>query len=90
METEIIKTDNPNILIERTVIDREINIGDLITEKEFRIAHSRQIQDKLNRLLLLDVPEEFNSIKENQILEFQEMLTYDSNIINNINIWLSL
>jgi len=37
METEIIKTDNPNILIERTVIDREINIGDLITEKEFRI-----------------------------------------------------
>ena len=90
METEIIKTDNPNILIERTVIDREINIGDLITEKEFRIIHSRQIQDKLNRLLLLDVPEEFNSIKENQILEFQEMLTYDSNIINNINIWLSL
>jgi len=27
METEIIKTDDENIVIERTIIDKEINIG---------------------------------------------------------------
>lgn len=47
MELEIIKTDNPNIVVERTTIDREINIEQIKIYKE----HDIIIINELNTLI---------------------------------------
>ncbi|MFA5528617.1 MAG: hypothetical protein WC996_08360 [Peptostreptococcales bacterium] len=55
---QIIKTDNPDIIIERSVIDKEINIKDL--EKEIL-----ELKNQLNQFNMLEVNEQYpDEIKE--------------------------
>lgn len=49
---QIIKTDNPDILIERSVIDKEINIKDL--EKEIL-----ELKNQLNQFNMLEINEDY-------------------------------
>lgn len=50
MEKEIIQTDDPNIIIERTVIDREINVGEINAQVDSLRTSSDLINAEIERL----------------------------------------
>ena len=85
METEIIKTDNPNILIERTVIDREINIGELQAEKLNIIALLPEIENRLLGLKALVLPAAYQDIIISEILEVERILLFQTDRLAEIN-----
>lgn len=63
MEPEIIKTDDPNIIIERTIIDKEINLDDI----NFQI---KSIIDQINNLNI-----KINIIKNTNIDNLKDILS---------------
>ena len=60
MMKEIIKTDNPDIVIERVVIDKEYNIKSL----EDEVKH---LSNQLNDLRYIEVKEEYDDAVKNII-----------------------
>lgn len=81
MEIEIIKTDNPDIVIERRIEDKEINIRELKDNLEKTIFdRDNIIFDEIDE----NYPENIKSIiKENNIKKYEQKMEYDF-IINNL------
>lgn len=89
METQIIPTENPNVVIERTIIDKPIDLGVLAIEIE-------ALQQRINSLNLIEVPEgvdeevikvinEKNAfIIANDITPLQNELEQKQQILNNL------
>lgn len=69
MTTEIIKTDDPNIVIERTVVDREINVAN-IREQIVGLEHEIELLTaKKEQLEKTDIPEFLREIIDNEITQ---------------------
>lgn len=93
MNTEIIKTDNPNIVVERTIIDKEINIEELIKEKEQLESfilnttnlidnlreQSKNLSIEIKQLIESDILQNVQIIENNK----QRLITI-TNILNNL------
>lgn len=72
METEIIQTEDPNIVIERTTIDKEINIGDIniqisnlteiINSIDLEVEQLQQSKETLPDFIGKIVDEKINSL----------------------------
>ena len=86
---EIIKTENPDIIIERKTIDREINIQDLLQEKfqlENNIIESVSLLEQLNNI---DVPEVLLEVYEVKKQEYQQVIDIDNDRIKDIDLLLN-
>lgn len=82
MATEIIKTDDPNIVIERTVVDKEKNL--LVLQN--RISELNQLRDGLIDIIILKVyPEEVKKMIEARNAEYFEQRLDIDNEIESIN-----
>lgn len=69
MTTEIIKTDDPNIVIERTVVEREINVAN-IREQIVGLEHEIELLTaKKEQLEKTDIPEFLREIIDNEITQ---------------------
>lgn len=81
MEIEIIKTDNPDVVIERRIQEKEINIMELKDNLEKTIFdRDNIIFDEIDE----NYPENIKSIiKENNIKKYEQKIEYDF-IINNL------
>jgi len=64
MDIEIIKTNDSNIVIERTTIDKEINLSFLLEEKEGCITRLAEYDVTIDRLKdkALEVDEELKTL----------------------------
>jgi len=71
MDTEIIKTEDSNIVIERTTIDKEININDLQNTIVAITEQLAMIDLKINQLKLYSVPQEIEYIINREINELE-------------------
>jgi len=87
METEIIKTEDPNIVIERTTINKEINLGninsqvsnfnDKITLIDLEVEQLEQSKESLPEFIIKIVDEKIYSLlSEKATINYQiELLT---------------
>lgn len=89
MEIEIIKTDNENIVIERTIVERLVDISDvanLITSHKCMIE---ELQGRINNIgVHEDLPkevliliEEKKSLLAGEIFSYQEQINKLENLI---------
>ncbi len=94
MEIEIIKTDNPDIVIEKTTIEREINIAwlreqiesfeNFNTEIDNQIEQLEQSKQWLPDFILSIINEKINNLlSEKTTAEYQiELLNNEINKVN--------
>lgn len=85
METEIIKTDDSNIVIERTTIDVEINIEQLQIDKRHNEIIIDDIQLKIIELNTINTSGVLKVLLEKEIEEQNVNLIHHTNILNEIN-----
>lgn len=78
MATEIIKTEDSNVVIERTIIDREINVSELISEKESIETMINSFSDRIEKLNQTTISPEFQYLIDEEInkLEIKINETY--------------
>lgn len=83
METEIIKTDDPNVVIERTVTETEINIQGLTMYKESLISMITDLQAKSANLKACpNLPASVQEIVANEISEIEgNIFSYEQELI---------
>jgi len=67
MTTEIIKTDDPNIVIERTVIEREINVANIREQIAGLEQEIELLTAKKEQLENADVPELLKDVVNTEI-----------------------
>jgi len=83
---EIIKTQDPEIVIERTYIDKSINLRELLEEKTM---HSENIvkynQEKVELGLIKETPLLIDLISK-RLLELDDLVRYDEQRISEINL----
>lgn len=82
---EIIKTENPDIVIERTIIDREINIVDGYNQIINKLVIEKEILDNYNSPYYFDdftyLPEELiNVIDEKISIINEKIINYECQI----------
>lgn len=68
-EKEIIKTDDPNIVIERTTTEREINVEDISNLKSSLLVDFSNNEEKISQLKSCKVPVLVKDLIEKEILE---------------------
>ena len=84
---EIIKTDDPNIVIERKTIDNAINLAELLREKEDLIGELAEIDLKISKLEQLNAEGligELVQAKINELLNDKHSPQQKLNDINDI------
>jgi len=67
METEIIKTDDPNIVIERTVVDTMIDLNFLEEERDGILLRIDEYSAKISALEEAEIPELLKNLVQKEI-----------------------
>lgn len=88
-DIQIIKTDNPDVVIERKIIDREINIQDLIQEKSELENNIIENISLLEQLKSINVPEILLEVYEIKKQECQQVIDIDNDRIKDIDLLLN-
>lgn len=71
MAIEIIKTEDPNIIIERTVTDREIHLGDVTSQISGLQSLNSVLLEKLESLQTYSLPQEAQEIINAEIVRIE-------------------
>lgn len=83
---QIIKTENPDIIIERSFIDKEISIDELNKQIYFNNHIINELNGKLNDLKSTQINSVIlKDIVEKEILELTHSIEYHQNLINQYN-----
>ena len=92
MDIEIILTNDSNIVIERTTIDKEINITQLQNQIESYNSLIIEEQNKIDELSNLNLPAAVSSIIEKEIsiylgniFSYTQQIIKLNEVLNNIN-----
>lgn len=82
METEIIKTENPNIVIKRTIFESEINIENQKSIKDGLLNLLSELRQKVSQLeSVKNVPVLLKDVVSKEINEIKgEIFTYENEV----------
>lgn len=82
METEIIKTEDPNIVIKRTIFESEINIETQKSIKDGLLNLLYELRQKVSQLeSLKNVPVLLKDVVQKEINEIRsEIFTYENEV----------
>jgi len=89
MDIEIIRTDNPDIVIQRTYQEVSINIHNIEEEKIWRV--DMLSKDRLEKQMLIDtvVPEIIQSMVWDKMLDLDDKIKYSEDRLIEIDLLLA-
>lgn len=83
---EIIKTDNPEIVIERTFIDKSINLREICEERTMRNVNLVKYHQEKADLELVENNPLLSALISNRLLELDDLIRFDEQRIEEISL----